>query len=321
MSDGASPLVSVGIPTYNRLPYLREAIASVREQTHPSWELFVVDDGSEDGTAEFVLGIRDDRVHLVRLLHSGNIARLRNRGVQEARGEYVAFLDSDDLWEPRKLEAQLAALRATPECRWSYTKMVRMDASGTELNDPGVREFVPYSGSIVKELLRFDTPVDAVTLLAERSLLEELGGFDESVSPYCSDYELIFRLGIAARAVAVPGGLVRVRVHPDAHSSDREAAHRCFVGVYGGLAETLTDPELRRICRIEQRRHRLSQASRLAEAGHTGAATREVAAVLLRSPWVVRAWLVFLVQILLNGLLRRGRRGRSEPPLHRRSAQ
>ena len=95
MSDGAIPLVSVGIPTYNRLPYLREAIASVREQTHPNWELFVVDDGSEDGTAEFVPGIRDDRVHLVRLFHSGNIARLRNRGVQEARGEYVAFLDSD----------------------------------------------------------------------------------------------------------------------------------------------------------------------------------------------------------------------------------
>ena len=307
MMDGAGPLVSVVLPTYNRLRYLREAIDSVREQTHPNWELVVVDDGSEDGTAEFVSGIADDRVRLIGLAHSGNIARLRNRGVQESNGEYLAFLDSDDCWEPSKLEAQLRALHADPESVWCYTGIVRMDTAGAELHDPRVQGFVPYSGWILRELLRFDAMVDAVTLLVERSVLVEVGGFDDSVSPYCSDYELIFRLGIKGKAIAVPRGLVRIRVHPDVHSSNRAAAHRCFAGVYGSLAEKSTDPDVRRICRTEQRNHRLKLASRLAEGGLTREAASVVIGVLSRTPWVARAWRVLLIHVLLNGIRRRGR--------------
>src|SRR2546421_610268 len=102
--------VSVILPTYDRLPLLREAVESVRAQTWADWELVVIDDGSTDGTAEYLteLASVDPRVRVLRRPHRGNPARLRNEAVAASTGEYVAFQDSDDVWEPEKLARQLA---------------------------------------------------------------------------------------------------------------------------------------------------------------------------------------------------------------------
>ncbi|MGH7451509.1 MAG: glycosyltransferase family 2 protein, partial [bacterium] len=115
------PLVSVIIPTFNRLKYLKEAVASVFAQTYAHWELIVVDDGSTDDTLHYVSTLDDPRVRLVSETHSGNPARMRNVGVAHARGEYVAFLDSDDLWESDKLAVQLEYLHTCRGYRWCYT--------------------------------------------------------------------------------------------------------------------------------------------------------------------------------------------------------
>lgn len=108
------PRVSVLIPTWNREEYLGEAIESVLAQTYRDFEIVVVDDGSTDGTAELVK--RYDQVRYVWQPHSG-IPAARNRALEEARGELIAWLDSDDLYAPTKLEKQVAYLDTHPECQ------------------------------------------------------------------------------------------------------------------------------------------------------------------------------------------------------------
>ena len=109
-----SPRVSVLIPTWNREKYLGEAIESVLVQTYRDYEIVVVDDGSTDGTAELVK--QYDKVRYVWQPHAG-IPAARNRALEEARGELIAWLDSDDLYAPIKLEKQVAYLDAHPECQ------------------------------------------------------------------------------------------------------------------------------------------------------------------------------------------------------------
>jgi len=119
-----APLVSVIMPAYNAAPFLEEAISSVMSQTVTDWELFVIDDGSSDDTrqiaAEFMHA--DPRVQLV--VNEGNmgVAKTRNRGIGLAKGQYIAFLDSDDVWHPEKLECQLEKMQAAGAgiCYCSY---------------------------------------------------------------------------------------------------------------------------------------------------------------------------------------------------------
>lgn len=108
------PKVSVVIPTYNRGYIVREAIESVLAQTFGDFEVIVVDDGSADDTAEKIAAIRDSRVRYIRQSNAG-VSAARNRGVAEARGEIISFLDSDDLWKPEKLTHEVRFLEEHPE--------------------------------------------------------------------------------------------------------------------------------------------------------------------------------------------------------------
>jgi teichuronic acid biosynthesis glycosyltransferase TuaG len=125
-------LVSVVMPCYNTEPYVQAAIRSVLDQTHADLELLVVDDASTDGTADIVAALADvdERVVLLRRAENGGAARARNTALERARGDYVAFLDSDDLWLPRKLERQLgfAAVVGAP---LTYTSYYAIDAHTT----------------------------------------------------------------------------------------------------------------------------------------------------------------------------------------------
>src|SRR5580698_5420059 len=116
------PVVSIILPTFERLQYLRATVASVYRQTVQDWELIVADDGSETETRAYLRTLEaDSRVKLLWLEHTGIPAIVRNAALHAARGEYVAFLDSDDLWTPEKLSQQLALLRSRPGCGWCYT--------------------------------------------------------------------------------------------------------------------------------------------------------------------------------------------------------
>jgi teichuronic acid biosynthesis glycosyltransferase TuaG len=132
MSD--APLVSVITAAFNAEAFITETIASVQAQTLTDWEMLVADDASGDRTAEIVAAVaaQDPRVRLIRLQHNGGVARARNAALAETRGRFVAFLDSDDLWLPEKLERQVTFMKER-DAAVSYTAFRRTDESGTQL--------------------------------------------------------------------------------------------------------------------------------------------------------------------------------------------
>src|ERR1700732_782927 len=126
-----SPAVSIIVPTFNRLKYLRATMASVFEQTFQDWELLIADDGSDADTRAYLQRLdAPPRVRVIWLAHSGRPSVVRNAALRAAQGEFVAFLDSDDVWLPKKLETQIASLRSRTARRWRHTKFILVDESG-----------------------------------------------------------------------------------------------------------------------------------------------------------------------------------------------
>ena len=146
--------VSIVVPTFNRLDYLRPALDSVFAQTWTDWDLIIADDGSGEALRAYLRQFdHRPRVKVLSLAHTGIPAAVRNAGVREATGAYVAFLDSDDLWAPRKLELQIAAMRARPSCQWSYTAFRRVDRHGKVLAEERYRPWHPHEGAIFGQLV------------------------------------------------------------------------------------------------------------------------------------------------------------------------
>src|SRR5262245_58677498 len=130
-TDMNAPTVSIILPTFNRLHYLRPAVDSVFAQSFTDWELIIADDGSDEATRAYLgdLAVRPG-VRVLWLKHHGTPAPVRNAALREARGEYIAFLDSDDVWMPAKLARQIESLRRRPARQWAYTAFTIVDGAG-----------------------------------------------------------------------------------------------------------------------------------------------------------------------------------------------
>ena len=145
------PLVSVIVPTYNRADFLCQAIESVLAQTHTNIELHVVDDGSTDESGKILKSYSTDkRIHTYFQENSGQ-AVARNLGVQHAKGEYICFLDSDNVWLPDKIERQLEIFERNPSVDVVYGDLITIDEAGEEISRENMRR---YSGNITDQLLR-----------------------------------------------------------------------------------------------------------------------------------------------------------------------
>lgn len=195
------PRVSVIIPTYNRAGLVPEAVASVLAQTYRDFELLVVDDGSTDGTRE-VLAAFGGEIQVLRP-HRGGVSAARNRGISAAQGEWLAFLDSDDLWLPEKLARQMALMAAQPRLLLSQTEETWV-RRGVRVNPP--RSHRKEGGRIfLRSLERCLVSPSAAVL--HRSLFEAHGGFDESL-PAAEDYDLWLRLSWRYEVGLLPEPLV-----------------------------------------------------------------------------------------------------------------
>lgn len=124
-------LVSIIMPSYNTAPYIRETIQSVLNQTYQNWELIIVDDCSTDNTDEVVASINDNRIRYLKNEKNIGAALSRNRALREAKGRWIAFLDSDDLWMPEKLEKQISFMEKNGYS-FSYTNYEEIDIEGKE---------------------------------------------------------------------------------------------------------------------------------------------------------------------------------------------
>ena len=215
-----TPEVSVIIPTYNRRAMLLEAIDSVHAQSIREFELIVVDDGSTDGSAEHLKGLAKT-VRVERIEHRGPAAA-RNHGVALARAPLIAFLDSDDLWLPAKLERQLAFMRASPDCAISQTNEIWI-RKGRRVN-PGLRHR-KRAGDIFIDSLRTCLISMSATMM-RTELFRSLGGFDEMMDA-AEDYDLWLRILIDHEAGLLDEPLVTRRGgHPDQTSATTAAIDR-----------------------------------------------------------------------------------------------
>jgi len=174
-------LVTVVIPAFNRASVIGRALDSVRGQTHTNWEAIVVDDGSEDDTAAIVrrYAAEDPRIRLLENRRSKGAQGARNTGIRAAKGEWVAFLDSDDYWLPRGLELRLRAAAESGASVVHAAGLVIRDG----MDEPVAYPRPPFRGRVFKELLRRGGPMFQ-TLLVKREALERIGGLDEAIVAY-----------------------------------------------------------------------------------------------------------------------------------------
>lgn len=216
------PLVSVVIAAYNAERFIEATCRSALAQTYAPLEIVVVDDGSTDGTAAIVdrLAAGDARLRLVRQSNQG-VAAARNRALASSRGEYVAPLDADDLWDPEKIARQVAALDAAgPDAVMAYCWWAWIDEHDVVLDrSPRWQE----NGDVLDRLVEVNFTGSASVPLFRRAAIDAAGGYDPSLrargSTGCEDWDLALRLAAAGRVVAVPATLVGYRRRSDSMSA------------------------------------------------------------------------------------------------------
>ncbi len=297
------PLVSVIIPAYNSRAFIRRAVDSVLIQDYPSVEILVVDDGSEDDTAGALASL-GDRVRCVRQDHAG-AAAARNRGVRESRGEFVAFLDSDDEWLPGRLSKCLQPMVDNENIGMTFCHTLEKKTDGRMAAPNASYE----ENRVFPQVLWPDSRQCTPATSCRRSVVERVGGFDETLEAW-EDQDLWIRMEEAAEAAEVEEALVTV------HNREQSVSARL------GL-ETVRRDHLRVIERALDRRpdfyephrkiimadHYLNWGIRYYSAGENGRA-REFLGRSLRYLPTLRCASFFIRTWLPRGLLAVLRGGR-----------
>ncbi|MFX1502247.1 MAG: glycosyltransferase family 2 protein, partial [Promethearchaeota archaeon] len=183
-------LVSIIIPTYNRGNVIRETITSVLNQTYQNFQIFIIDDGSNDETTNIVQSFNDKRIKYIFQTHSGLPAKGRNTGLKKIKGEYVAFLDSDDIWFPRKLEIQINLFEKNPNILLIATNGVLFP---TKLN----MKVIPLKKNIkisFKQLLEKNIIINS-SVLFKKEVISMVGLLDENINlKYGEDFDYWLRI-------------------------------------------------------------------------------------------------------------------------------
>ncbi len=212
MSKMKNPEISVIIPTYNRALILEETIQSVLRQTYKELELIIIDDGSTDNTRQLIERLTDKRIIYLYQENRG-LPTARNKGIENAKGKYIAFLDSDDIWLPTKIEKQLGVFKKSKfNPGVVYCGVEYIDENGKEIRE---KKLPAYRGNIFLYLLgaRRNVVLGAgSTILVRRECFKECGLLDESL-PYRVDLELLIRISQKFSFDYVSEPLVKIRIH------------------------------------------------------------------------------------------------------------
>lgn len=260
--ESGVPLISVIIPCYNHGHYLPDALQSVLAQTLADWEAIVVDDGSSDNTAEVArrYAARDGRI---RYLHQENrgLSGARNSGIRAAQGQFLAFLDADDAWEPQFLETCADALRAHPAWAGVYTLTLFVDEAGRPLPRSGGEAL--QGAALRARLLRGGFfPVHAALVRVEA--VRAAGLFDAALTSV-EDWDLWLSLTARHEMGGLPQALARYRVYPGSMSTHAERMHRNRMAV---LAKHFGPPEGDPANWPEEKRRAYAYAHRAAALGY-----------------------------------------------------
>jgi glycosyltransferase involved in cell wall biosynthesis len=291
------PVVSVILPTFNRLQYLPAAVSSVFAQTYDSWELIIADDGSDTETRAYLSSLAGStKVRVLWLPHSGNPGAVRNFALREAQGEYIAFLDSDDLWMPAKLELQIAALRACPSRQWSYTAISHIDSFGKEIYAELQPQYVYYEGQVFEGLLTSEVRIALPTVMVSTQLIERVGGFAECHAQR-EDYHLWLRLACVSELGVLRQRLACIRHHSDHFSNRGIASLEDNDRMLGNIL--VTNPRQRTAVRVARARNAALLAGATAAAGNSYGAWRALASSW-RFSWRYAFWWLAIPKVLAH---------------------
>lgn len=218
------PKVSVIVTAYNLIEYLPETIDNVLQQTYRDFEVIVVDDGSTDNTATWVRQVTDPRVRLIWQSNMG-LAGASNTGVENAKGEYITFLDADDLWEPTKLAKQVAILDRCPEIGIVYTWVTYMNEEGESTGRVVKSE---AEGYIWSQLIEVNQIECGSVAMIRRSCFEKVGLFDTDLKSYVQDWDMWLRLALKYQFKVIREPLVYYRQRNSSGSRKVAAMERSF---------------------------------------------------------------------------------------------
>lgn len=193
------PVISVVVPAYNVENTILETINSIQQQTFPDFEIVVINDGSTDGTLDKLSIIDDPRLKIFSY-ENGGLPVARNRGIERATGNFIAFVDADDLWTADKLELQLAALHKHPEANVAYSWTTFIDEEGNFLYDG---EPFNYVGNVYAQLLVKNFIASGSNILIRSQVVEEIGKFDPELKS-AEDWDFSLRLAAHYPFALVP---------------------------------------------------------------------------------------------------------------------
>jgi glycosyltransferase involved in cell wall biosynthesis len=285
------PAVSVVLPTFNRASTVLGAIESVFRQTFSDIEVIVVDDGSQDETADVLSRIADPRLRIEVLTRNVGAGGARNAGIRLARAPWVAFQDSDDEWLPFKLERQMEQLvKAGPGYVASYCGMAVVGGLGGGNTGRMNLRYVPDAGLTgldgdIRSVILRESFVSTQTLVARRDTLLQVGGFDHTL-PALEDWELVLRLAQQGLFAFVDDPLVMQRFSPNSitrSNAKRAQAHRQIVEKH--LALFSRDPQA-------LSHHYRSIAGAERQLGQIGSAARTMRQAIRIRPGSAVNWLV-----------------------------
>ena len=205
-----TPLVSIIIPAYNSGAWIDECLASIKSQTYKNIETILIDDGSEDNTAEKAGGF-DMNLTLIKQSNTGR-AKARNVGFEKASGKYIAFLDADDLLAESSIDKRVAFLEANGDFGWMFTDAMEFDETGDIKLFLDQFPWLNIEEDQFIQLLNKCYPLIS-SVMARADILKKLGGFDPELL-YAEDLELFMRMALVSRAGMLPEPLTKRRLHP-----------------------------------------------------------------------------------------------------------
>ncbi|MEO0707705.1 MAG: glycosyltransferase family 2 protein [Cyanobacteria bacterium J06649_5] len=216
------PKVTVVIPAYNNIDYLPDALESALEQTFADIEIIVINDGSSDHTEQWMLSQSDPRITLISQDNQGKSAA-RNRGIAHSQGDYIAFLDADDLWEQTKLEQQVRMLDKNPHVGLVYTWTALADAQGRAT---GRLLDSPAEGDVWKALILKNILACGSTPMVRRECFDTVGFFSPDL-PLAQDWDMWIRVAAMYEFALIKQPLVRYRKHPGNTSAKWSLMQKC----------------------------------------------------------------------------------------------
>jgi len=306
------PLVSVIMPTYNQAQFVGEAVRSVLDQTYQNLELIIIDNYSDDGTEVVIHGQQDQRIKYYKLANHGIIAASRNYGIQHAVGEYVAFIDSDDLWYPEKIEKQIALMENDKDIGLVFTDF-KIKAPNVRYEGKILGPKDRQIGGFIYDKLLYANFIISSSSCVRASVLKEVGGFDEGEDFRCAeDFDLWLRLARQCKAAYVPQVLGIYRMHEHNESAGEMRLQRAFAVIEKHVAQGWTN-----ISKANRAKANFLIHIGWPLIGHNGKVARShfTKAVTL-NPWNFKALCVVFVGIFLsyfpflNKILMRGNRDR-----------